>query len=246
MAIQDTSNSWKSKPMNNIDIFGAALIDCVWAQRNDNIFNGTRFNFTSLYKQLERKWYDWFSGWKEELSATRKVSARSSTMHTMTKDSIIVSFDATMKSTGSLLTCVMQNARNHFILARVKAMASRDPCIAKAQACLEAMWWALSRKADKLFLVSDCKLILDCLSTDLEPSWCARHVINSIVELKNRFKTLVPILVKRFSNLAAHELSQWGMRNRIVCLHDIDILLPVVSSALEKEKASLSTVLSFL
>ncbi|GAB4842684.1 hypothetical protein Ancab_012660 [Ancistrocladus abbreviatus] len=149
IAIQDTSNSWKSKPVDNIDTFGTALIDCVWAQRNDNIFNGMRFSFTSLYKQLERKWYDWRLAWKEELSATREVSAGSRTMHTMSEDSIIVSFDVAVKSIGSMLACVMRNAQNHFILASVKAVASCDPCIAEAQTCLEAMQRALLRKADK-------------------------------------------------------------------------------------------------
>ncbi|GAB4849788.1 hypothetical protein Ancab_004586 [Ancistrocladus abbreviatus] len=129
-----------------------------------------------------------------------------------------------VKSIGSMLACVMRNARNHFLSARVRAVASSEPCIVEAQACLEAIQWALLKETDKIFLVGDCKLILDCLSIDAKPPWCARHVIHSIFELKSHLKTLVPIFVKWSSNLAAHELGQWGMRNGIVGLHDVEIL----------------------
>ncbi|GAB4824512.1 hypothetical protein Ancab_007388 [Ancistrocladus abbreviatus] len=162
--IQETS-----KPVAKFDTFGAALIDCVWTQRNDNTFNGILFNFTKLYEQLERKWYEWRKAWSKEVRATREDSTRTSKLHIVTEDSIVIFFDAAVNSTSCMLTCVISNARNHFFLARVRAVESCEPCITEALACLEAIQWALWIEVEKVFSMGDCKVILDSLTPGVEP-----------------------------------------------------------------------------
>ncbi|GAB4861478.1 hypothetical protein Ancab_036680 [Ancistrocladus abbreviatus] len=95
---------------------------------------------------------------------------------------VVVSFEAYISSSEAMLVCVMRDATNSFLKAKVIVASVLDPCSVEALACLTAIKFALDAQTSKLVVLGDYKVIINNLSSDAETPWRVFNIFQSSVD----------------------------------------------------------------
>ncbi|GAB4850936.1 hypothetical protein Ancab_030235 [Ancistrocladus abbreviatus] len=139
--------------------------DGIWKIRNNICFNGASFSLDKAIGLIR----NYIHFWKDNIHEDNNQK-HGPVLHTpqvqLGHDDLmaIVTFDAAVTHTGSVIIVVLRDGRSNFLGAYVAGVSTTDPFVAEFTACLEAVKIDTGKDFTKIVILGDCSVILDALN----------------------------------------------------------------------------------